>query len=281
LAAGLEAESEHSLAGAILAEAQKRKVEPLEVKDLMTVPGMGVSGRFDEYRVFAGGPALLTRQNIEIDVHSLLAANAATELGQTVVFVVRDQYLLGFVAVGDQLRDTAIDAVQALKAQGKRVAMLTGDANGVATAVANQLGIDEIYAEVLPHQKAQVIEQIRATGVTVAMVGDGVNDAPALASADVGIAIGAGTDVAIDSAGLVLISNDPVSVSRAIELAKRSYAKMIQNLFWAAGYNILAIPLAAGAFIGAGLVLTPAVGAVLMSLSTIIVAANAQLLRRS
>ena len=280
VAAGIEAESEHSLATAILSEAKKRKIEPLEIKDLMTVPGMGVSGRFDEFRVFAGGPAMLTRQGIDIDVNSLIAANDATELGQTVVFIVRDQYLLGFVTVGDTLRDTAIEAVERLKEQGKRVAMLTGDASGVAKAIAAKLGIDEIYAEVLPHQKADVVRQLQATGATVAMVGDGVNDAPALASANVGIAIGAGTDVAIESAGLVLVSSDPLAVPRAIDLAKRSYSKMVQNLFWAAGYNVLAIPLAAGAFLGIGLVLSPALGAVLMSLSTIVVAANAQLLRR-
>jgi Cu2+-exporting ATPase len=280
VAAGLEKGSEHSIAQAILAEAASRKIEPLDVKDVMTTPGVGVSGRFAEYRLFAGGPALLTKNRIDIDVQDLVAADGANSSGNTVIYVVRDATLLGFIALGDQLRETSEDAVYQLQRLGKRVAMLTGDAHGVANSVAAKLGIDEVYAEVLPHQKAEVVATLQAGGATVAMVGDGVNDAPALAQANVGIAIGTGTNVAVESAGVVLLSDDPLAVVGAITLAKRSYAKMVQNLWWGAGYNILAIPLAAGALAPIGLVLSPAVGAVLMSVSTIVVAANAQLLRK-
>jgi len=278
VAAGLESGSEHAIARAILAEAAKRKVKPLEVKDVMTTPGVGVSGRFGEYRLFAGGPALLTANRIDIEVQDLMAADAANTAGQTVIYIVRDTALLGFVTLGDRVRETSHEAVYQLQRMGKRVAMLTGDAHGVANAVAAQLGIDEVYAEILPHQKAEVVANLQSNGARVAMVGDGVNDAPALAQANVGIAIGSGTNVAVESAGVVLISDDPLAVLSAMGLSKRSYTKMVQNLFWGAGYNVLAIPLAAGAF--AGLVLSPAVGAVLMSLSTLIVAANAQLLRK-
>jgi Cu2+-exporting ATPase len=263
-----------------LAEAASRKIEPLDVKDVMTTPGVGVSGRFAEYRLFAGGPALLTKNRIDIDVQDLVAADGANSSGNTVIYVVRDATLLGFIALGDQLRETSEDAVYQLQRLGKRVAMLTGDAHGVANSVAAKLGINEVYAEVLPHQKAEVVASLQAGGATVAMVGDGVNDAPALAQANVGIAIGTGTNVAVESAGVVLLSDDPLAVVGAITLAKRSYAKMVQNLWWGAGYNILAIPLAAGALAPIGLVLSPAVGAVLMSVSTIVVAANAQLLRK-
>jgi Cu2+-exporting ATPase len=278
VAAGLEGGSEHVIARAILAEAAKRKVKPLEVKDVMTTPGVGVSGRFGEYRLFAGGPSLLTSMRIDIEVQDLIAADAANSAGQTVIYVVRDTVLLGFVTLRDQVREASEEAVYQLQRMGMRVAMLTGDAHGVANALASELGIDEVYAEVLPHQKAEVVASLQAGGARVAMVGDGVNDAPALAQANVGIAIGTGTNVAVESAGVVLISDDPMAVLSAISLSRRSYAKMVQNLLWGAGYNVIAIPLAAGAF--GGLVLSPAVGAVLMSLSTLIVAANAQLLRK-
>ena len=278
--AGLEVGSEHSIAKAILALAEEREVAPLEVRDLMTTPGIGVSGRVDEYRMFAGGPALLTKNRIDVDVQDLVAADTANAAGDTVIYVVRDATLLGFVSLGDTIRESSHEAVEELQRAGKRVAMLTGDAHGVANAVATKLGIDEVFAEVLPHQKAEVVQGIQAKGLTVAMVGDGVNDAPALAQAEVGIAIGSGTNVAVESADVVLMASDPRAVFDAIRLAKQSYAKMVQNLIWGAGYNVIALPLAAGAFEPIGLTLTPAVGAVLMSLSTIVVAFNAQLLRK-
>lgn len=280
VAAGLEVGSEHSLARAIVAEAEKRGVEPVEVKDVMTNPGIGVNGRFGEFRVFAGGPALLTNQKIDIDVQDLVVADAANTAGLTVVYVVRDTLLLGFLAIGDVIRETSKQAVASLMAKGKTVAILSGDAHGVANAVARELGITEVYAEVLPHQKSEVVSGLQVKGATVAMIGDGINDAPALSQADLGMAIGTGTAVAVESADIVLVSDDPMAVVEALALSRRSYAKMQQNLWWGAGYNIVAIPLAAGVFNSLGFVLSPAIGAVLMSLSTIIVAANAQLLRR-
>lgn len=280
VAAGLELESEHSIAAAILAEANARGIEPVPVKDLMSIPGIGVAGRMDEFKLQAGGPALLTKNRIDVDVQDLYAADAANSAGYTVVYILRNDLWLGFISIGDVIRETSADAVWELQQLDKKVAILTGDAHEVAKAVAKELNIDEIYAEVLPAQKAQAVADLQAKNRVVAMVGDGVNDAPALTQADVGIAIGSGTDVAVESADIVLVSDDPESVAKAIKLAKRSYSKMVQNLWWGAGYNIVAIPLAAGVFQPLGLVLSPAVGAILMTASTIVVAANAQLLRR-
>ena len=196
------------------------------------------------------------------------------------LYLVRGDEIVGALALEDEVRPEAREAVADLKRMGVKVAMITGDARQVAEAVARDLGIDEVFAEVLPEDKDQAVADLQARGLSVAMVGDGVNDAPALARADVGLAIGAGTDVAIESAGVVLASSDPRAVAAVIRLSRASYRKMIQNLAWAAGYNIVAIPLAAGAFAWAGITLSPAVGAILMSLSTIVVALNAQLLRR-
>jgi Cu2+-exporting ATPase len=205
---------------------------------------------------------------------------AWAQRGAAVLHVVRDGQIIGALALEDQIRPEAAEAVAALKARGVRVVMITGDARAVAEAVANELGIDEVFAEVLPEDKDSIVTTLQARGDRVAMVGDGVNDAPALARADVGIAIGAGTDVAIESAGVILATSDPRAVVGVIELSQASYRKMVQNLGWAAGYNVLAIPLAAGVLAPIGVILPPAVGAILMSLSTIVVALNAQLLRR-
>jgi Cu2+-exporting ATPase len=234
----------------------------------------------DGASIAIGGPALLTSRNLTLDVDSLVAADAQAAAGNTVIFVVRDQSVLGMISIGDTVRESAAAAVYELQKMNKRVAILSGDAKSVVDKVAGELGIKEAFAEVLPHQKAELIKQLQADGSRVAMVGDGINDAPALAQAEVGIAIGSGTDVAIESAGLLLVASDPAGVAGAIGLSKRTFAKMVQNLIWGAGYNVLAIPLAAGVLFTFGLVLSPALGAVLMSLSTIIVAANAQLLRK-
>jgi Cu2+-exporting ATPase len=199
--------------------------------------------------------------------------------GSSVQFVLLDSKLAGAIALEDKVREVSRDAIDGLHRRGIRVAMITGDAQNVADTVARDLGIDEVFAEVLPENKAKVVSDLQARGHLVAMVGDGVNDAPALAQAGVGIAIGAGTDVAIESAGIVLASDDPRAVLGTAELSRASYRKMVQNLVWATGYNVVAIPLAAGVFAFADFSITPAVGAVLMSLSTIIVALNAQLLR--
>lgn len=280
LAAGVERESEHPIGRAILAEALRRNLEIPQVLDVRTIPGQGVTGILEATNLIVGGPILLTGRNIDINVHDLVLADIANRSGNSVVYVVRDSVLLGLIEVGDSIRPTSKQAVFELQMQRKRVAILTGDAKGVAESVAAKLGITEIFAEVLPHQKAAIVSSLQADGSIVAMVGDGINDAPALAQADVGLAIGTGTSVAIESAGLLLVSSDPLSVPKALSLSKRSVAKMTQNLWWAAGYNLVAIPLAAGVFMPLGLVLSPAIGALLMSISTIVVAANAQLLRK-
>jgi len=278
LAAAVEQYSEHSLARAIVAHAGANG--ELVAKDFRVIPGVGVTARIGADVITIGGPALLTSRNLSLSVNDLLKANEENALGRTVVFVLKESELLGFISVGDVIRDSAIDAVEQIKRLGKHVVLLSGDAQGVVNSVANKLGITEVYGEVLPHQKSDLVKRLQADGKRVAMVGDGINDAPALAQAEVGLAIGSGTDVAIESAGLLLVSSDPLGVAEAIKLSRRTYSKMIQNLVWGAGYNVVAIPLAAGAFAGLGFVLSPALGAVLMSLSTIIVAANAQLLRR-
>ncbi len=280
LAAGVERDSEHPIGRAIYAEAVRRNLEIPQVLDVRTIPGQGVTGILEATNLIVGGPIVLTGRNIDINVNDLVLADIANRSGNSVVYVVRDSELLGLIEVGDSIRPSSKQAIFELQLQRKRVAILTGDAKGVAESVDAKLGITEIFAEVLPHQKAAIVSKLQADGSIVAMVGDGINDAPALAKADVGIAIGTGTSVAIESAGLLLVSNDPMSVSKAISLSKRSVSKMTQNLWWATGYNLIAIPLAAGVFMPIGLVLSPAIGALLMSLSTIAVAANAQLLRK-
>jgi Cu2+-exporting ATPase len=241
--------------------------------------GRGVEAQVEGTRVAVGGPALLRERNADV-----AALDGRVEdwkrRGAAVLYVFREGHVVGALALEDEIRPESKEAVDELHRLGVRVAMITGDARQVADSVAERLGIDEVFAEVLPEEKDQAVVELQERGRRVAMVGDGVNDAPALARADVGVAIGAGTDVAIESAGVVLASDDPRAVLDVIELSRASYRKMIQNLVWAAGYNVVAIPVAAGVLAWAGVTLAPAVGAVLMSLSTIVVALNAQLLRR-
>jgi len=276
LAAGVEKFSEHSLAKAIVSSSSS----VADARDFRTIPGVGVTAMVGDSAVFLGGPALLTSRNQVLNVEQLMNVDAEVSAGNSVVFVMRNNEVLGFISVGDQIRDSAATAVYELQKMRKRVAILSGDSQGVVDRIAKQLNVTEVFAEVLPHQKAEFIKKLQSDGSRVAMVGDGINDAPALAQANVGVAIGSGTDVAIESAGLLLVASDPAGVAAAIGLSKRTFSKLVQNLIWGAGYNIVAIPLAAGVLAGFGWVLTPALGAVLMSLSTIIVAANAQLLRK-
>jgi Cu2+-exporting ATPase len=230
--------------------------------------------------VAVGGPSLLRELGIEPPTELAEKTKMWSEQGAAVLHVIRDGRIVGAISLEDEVRRESADAVRQLHRLGVRVVMMTGDARPVADAVAARLGVDEVFAEVLPEDKDSVAQRLQAQGRKVAMVGDGVNDAPALARADVGIAIGAGTDVAIESAGVVLASSDPRAVIGVIRLSRASYRKMVQNLVWGAGYNVVAIPLAAGVFIRWAIVLAPWAAAVLMSASTIIVAANAQLLRR-
>ena len=279
LAAAVEADSEHPLARAILTAARERGTVP-SASGFRSMTGRGVEATVDGATVAVGGPGLL--QELGLGIPEALAGQveAWQARGAAVLSVVRNGEVVGALELEDEIRAESGQAIQALHALGVRVAMITGDARQVADAVAADLGIDEVFAEVRPEDKDKAVIELQSRGHTVAMVGDGVNDAPALARADVGIAIGAGTDVAIESAGIVLASDDPRAVVAVRRLSQASYRKMQQNLVWAAGYNVAAIPLAAGALAWAGITLPMAVGAVLMSLSTIVVALNAQLLRR-
>jgi Cu2+-exporting ATPase len=280
LAASVEADSEHPLARAIVAAADQAGASPPIASSFEALAGRGARAVVDGRDVVVGGPRLIEEAGVEVPPDLVASIEAASATGQTALVVLVDDRAVGAIALEDEIRPESREAVEALHRLGVRVAMITGDSRAVAESVARRLGIDEVAAQVLPGDKASAVRRFQEGGRKVAMVGDGVNDAPALASADVGIAIGAGTDVAVESAGIVLVRSDPRDVVGAIELSRGAYRKMIQNLVWATGYNAVAIPVAAGVLVPAGIDLPMAVGAVAMSLSTIVVAANAQLLRR-
>jgi P-type Cu2+ transporter len=279
-AAALEGDSEHIIARAIHRAAQDKKLQLPKVSGFEALKGRGVHARVNGTEAWVGGPRMLESMNIKADPNVADFAAVAGAKGQTVVYLVEDKKVSAAIALADVIRPESYEAVQRLQEMNIQVAMLTGDSNDVAKAVADELGIDLYFAEVLPEHKAQKVIELQKQGKRVAMVGDGVNDAPALARADVGIAIGSGTDVAVESAGIILVRNNPLDVPKIFKLSRASYQKMIQNLLWASGYNVVALPLAAGILAWAGILLSPAVGALLMSLSTVIVALNAQLLRR-
>ncbi len=280
LAASIEQDSEHTIAQGVVKSAKERRLSLSRPEQFQAIPGQGVQAVVEGRSLMIGGPSLLRRLGIELQPELREALERATRRAQTAVTLVEGQAALAVLAVADAIREEAHEAVRRLYEQGIQVIMITGDAKAVADAVAKELGIETVFAEVLPEQKASKIEEVKRTGKRVAMVGDGVNDAPALLTADVGIAIGAGTDVAVEAGDIVLVRSDPRDVPRIITLSKATYRKMVQNLWWAAGYNIAAIPLAAGVLAPWGIVLNPAVGAILMSFSTVVVALNAQLLRR-
>jgi Cu2+-exporting ATPase len=277
LTAAVEQNSEHIIAKVIVELARLKKITIPKVSDFKAIPGKGAEAKVGTNKVYVGSPNLLKELNIEVSDEKLVKLQGE---GKTVVFSVIDGKLAGAFALADKIREESRVAVQELKAKGVKVYMLTGDAEEVARSVSKELDIDNYFAQVLPNQKAEKIKSLKDQGYKVAMVGDGINDAPALVTADVGIAIGAGTDVAIESADIILVKNDPRDVPKVAELSKKTYSKMVQNLWWAAGYNIFAIPLAAGLLTGFGVVIDPAVGAIFMSLSTVIVAINSQTLRR-
>jgi P-type Cu2+ transporter len=278
-AAAVEMDSEHTLAKVIVAEAKRRGLTPLAASGFEALPGRGAQALVHGITIAVGGPGLLTARNAVPSPEVAQAAAAWSEEGKTVLSVIANNQVLGALAVEDQIRPESKEAVDELHRLGLRVAMITGDSTVVAEAVARRIGIDDVTAEMLPAEKASAIKRLQAGNKTVAMVGDGVNDAPALATANVGVAIGAGTDVALESAGIVLVRNDPRDVVRVIELSRAAYRKMVENLVWATAYNVVAIPVAAGLFLRWGVQLPMSVGAIAMNLSTIIVAANAQLLR--
>ncbi len=274
-AAAVEASSEHSIARAIVKKAQELGVDFSPGQNFLAIPGQGAKAMVDGKEFFVGSPKLLEEKNITLDGLSQKVEQAGNE-GKTVVYLLEQNKLIGVITTADLIREQSKQAIDELKKSGVRVAMLTGDSEAVAKYVARELGITEYFAQVLPEHKADKVKELQTDRSQVAMVGDGVNDAPALAQADIGIAMGAGTDVAIESAGIILAKSDPRDIVKIIKLSKATYAKMVQNLVWATGYNVVAIPLAAGLF---GIILPAAIGALLMSVSTIIVALNAQLLR--
>ncbi|TSC71896.1 MAG: putative copper-exporting P-type ATPase B [Parcubacteria group bacterium Gr01-1014_38] len=279
LAASVDAHSEHVVAKAIVAEAQRRALALLDAANVTAIPGQGAKGTVGGQTVVVGGSGLLTGgervpPEVEREVHAEQAK------GRSLVFVRRGETLVGAIALGDVIREESRAAVRDLRALGIRVAMVTGDSEDVAVWVARELGVDEVFARVLPAGKTEKVKQLQQQGRRVAFVGDGVNDAPALTQADVGIAIGTGTNVAIESAGILLVRNDPRDVTKILHLSRATYRKMLENLFWATGYNVIALPLAAGVLAQQGILLQPAVSALLMSLSTVIVALNAVQLRR-
>jgi Cu2+-exporting ATPase len=280
LAAAVEHDSEHTIAQGIVKSAEEKNVATLRAAEFEAIPGHGVRAVVDGRELHMGGPALLERLDAVLPAELQAGVDRASDRGQASVTLLEGNRPLAVFAVADQIRPESHEAVQRLHENNIEVVMLTGDARAVAEAVARELNIDTVYAQVLPEQKVEKIRELQEQGKRVAMVGDGVNDAPALLTADVGVAIGAGTDVAVEAGDVVLVRSDPRDMPRIVELSKGTYRKMIQNLWWAAGYNIIAIPLAAGVLVNQGIVLHPAVGAIFMSASTVIVALNAQLLRR-
>jgi Cu2+-exporting ATPase len=281
LAAALESDSEHLIAQAIRRFARDRKLVIPSISNFSALEGRGVQATFENENYYIGGPRLLEMLSLLPASNISAFTDSANSKAQSVVYLATKKKIIAAISIADVIRPESKQAIQELSKMGIEVAMLTGDSQAVANSVAGQLGIQRVFAEVLPEHKDQKVMELQRLGKRVAMVGDGVNDAPALTRADVGIAIGGGTDVAIESAGLILVNSNPLDVVKIFKLSRASYRKMIQNLWWAAGYNIVAIPLAAGVLAPWGILLSPAVGALLMSLSTIVVALNAQLLRRS
>jgi Cu2+-exporting ATPase len=276
IAGSVEVNSEHLIAKGIIKEVEKRRIKINEAKDHTTLPGKGLKATVDGRQIMIVSPGYLHEENITFDKDSY---EKLAEQGKTVVFVLMDDTLAGYIALSDIVRDTAKKAIDELKSMQIESVMLTGDNNKVASHIAEKLGIDKIFAEMLPQQKAETVDKLHREGRVIAMTGDGINDAPSLAKADLGIAIGSGTDVAVETADVILVKSNPLDVINIIKLSRAIYRKMIQNLIWATGYNAIALPLAAGVLFNLGIVLNPAVGAVLMSLSTVIVAINARLLK--
>ena len=281
IASAVEHDSEHTIARGIVKSAEERGLRVPNAERFQALPGRGVQAVVDGRMILVGGPALLREHGVQVDPALQVAIERAAARGQAAITMIEGTSAMAVFAIADAVRPESRDAIERLHAQHIEVIMMTGDARPVAESVARELGIDTVFAEVLPDQKASKVKEVQQRGKRVAMVGDGVNDAPALVTADVGIAIGAGTDVAVEAGDVVLVRSDPRDVPRIIALSKATYRKMIQNLWWAAGYNIFAIPLAAGALAPLGIVLPAAMGAVLVSLSTVVVAVNAQLLRRT
>ena len=276
-AATVENDSEHPIATGIINEAKSKELELLEMTEFNSITGVGIEGVIDGKQIKVVSPGYVRKQEINFDDKNF---NKWSKQGKTVVFLLVDEVLAGAIALADKIKESSKQTIEQLHKRNIKAIMLTGDNQKVANYVAEQIGIDEVYAEVMPDEKADKVTEIQDRGLIVAMTGDGINDAPALTKADVGIAVGAGTDIAMDSADIVLVDSNPKDILAIFSLSKRTYNKLVQNLVWATGYNVVALPLAAGVLAPWGILLSPAVGAILMSLSTIIVAINAQLLHR-
>jgi Cu2+-exporting ATPase len=279
IAAGIEGDSEHIIGQAIRKYAQERKAAAASVNNFESLAGRGVKASVNGTTYFIGGPRLLEQQHWTIPESLRAATQKAETAGQSVIYLANEQGIVAQFAIADVIREESREAIKQLHDLGLKVAMLTGDSEAVAQAVAKELNIDTYFAQVLPENKADKVRELQRGGNKVAMVGDGVNDAPALVTADVGIAIGAGTDVAIESAGIILVKSNPLDTVKIIRLSRATYRKMIQNLIWATGYNVIAIPLAMGILAPVGITLDPAIGAVFMAVSTVVVSINAQLMR--
>lgn len=279
LAASVDTQSEHFISRAIVAKAEEKNIKLSEVKDFKRISGKGVSGIINGQEILVGGLAILDKASIPSEIEK--EVKAENQRGKTIIFVLKDKKLVGVFALADVIREESRQAIKDLKNMEVKVAMITGDSDDVAKWVAEDLGINEYFARVLPQEKSAKVKILQEKGMKVAMVGDGINDAPALTQADLGIAIGAGTNVAIESAGIILVKNDPRDIVKIVRLSRATYSKMIQNLFWATGYNLVALPLAAGVLDFKGILLQPALAAVFMSLSTVIVAINALFLRKN
>lgn len=280
LAASVDAHSEHFISKAIVKKAAELDVKLDEAKDFERIPGKGVKALVEGVNIFVGGEAILGDLHLAIPEKLRAQIEAENGKGKTIIYTAKEKELLGIFGLADLIREESREAIQELKKMGVKVGMITGDNEKVAAWVATNLGIDEYFAKVLPEQKSEKVGLLQKKNLKVAMVGDGINDAPALTQADLGVAIGAGTNVAIESAGIILVKNDPRDIVKIISLSRRTYSKMLQNLFWATGYNVVALPLAAGVLASKGIILQPALSAVFMAASTVIVAANAMLLRR-
>lgn len=278
--ASIEINSEHIIAKAIVEYAKERGVEILPIKEFKALPGIGAYGKVLDKEVYIGSKSLLKEIGVKIDEEKIKKIEEFEKQSKTIVFTIINGEIAGAFALSDKIRKESYEAIKKIKEMGIKVYMLTGDNEEVAKWVANELNIDDYFAQVLPNEKAEKINYLKNKGYKVAMVGDGINDAPALVTADVGIAIGAGTDVAIESADIILVRNDPRDVMKIIDFSQKTYSKMFQNLWWAAGYNIIAIPLATGILYNFGIIINPAIGALIMSLSTIIVALNSQGLKK-
>lgn len=279
LAASVDSRSEHFISRAIVKKAEENNVPLLEVEEFSRIPGKGVKGLINNQEIFVGGTAMLEQLRLSLPEEIKKEVEEENKKGKTIIYVLSKDEILGVFALADLIREESREAISGLKNMGVKVAMITGDSENVAAWVAKELGIDEYFAKVLPEEKSEKVKLLQSKGNKVAMTGDGINDAPALTQADLGIAIGAGTNVAIESAGIILVKNDPRDIVKIIRLSRLTYAKMLQNLFWATGYNVVALPLAAGVLTSKGILLQPALAALFMSLSTVIVAVNAVLLK--